>query len=281
MKKIFFTFLSTLIIICLLSSCQAPSNQNNNSNQENASSTDNEKNNNENNTSNETEGEVDKNTDIGSEYQNPYEGEKPGATPEEDDKTSEGDTPTEEPNDQQPTEENNPDEDTNDQQPSESDKPTEEPGNEQTPVYGTQAGDLFADVSLQALSGQVINTADYRGKIIILNIWATWCPPCKAELPDFSKVASEYSDDVVIIAAHLPTGSADAQSYVQINLPDSKIIFAYDYHYNAFFAAGGVESIPQTAIIDQDGIILYSGAGMLSYDILVSIIESNLENIEK
>ena len=276
MKKIFFTFLSTLIIVCLLGSCQAPSNQNNNSNQENASGTDNEKDNNENGASNETESEIGGNTDLGNEDENFYEGEKPGATHEEEDKSPEGDTPTEEPNDQQPTEENNPDKDTNDQQPSESDKPTEEPGNEQTPVYGTQAGDLFADVSLQALSGQVINTADYRGKIIILNIWATWCPPCKAELPDFSKVASEYSEDVVIIAAHIPSGSANAESYVQANLPDSKIIFTYDPHYYAFLAAGGVESIPQTAIIDQNGIILYSGAGMLSYDLLVYIIENNL-----
>ena len=139
---------------------------------------------------------------------------------------------------------------------------------------GTTTGYKFNDVVLEKVGGGTVSTADYRGKVIILNLWATWCSPCKAELPDFSRIATEYGDDVVVIAAHVPSGRENAPSYIQTNLPQSDIIFAYDtYSYDAFLAAGGVESIPQTVVIDRDGIIFYSGAGMLSYEILVEIIE--------
>ena len=139
---------------------------------------------------------------------------------------------------------------------------------------GTTTGYKFNDVELEKVGGGTVSTADLRGKIIILNLWATWCPPCKAELPDFSRIATEYIDDVVVIAAHVPSGRENASSYIQTNLPQSDIIFAYDTDsYDAFLAAGGVESIPQTVVMDQNGIILYSGAGMLSYEILVEMIE--------
>ena len=126
------------------------------------------------------------------------------------------------------------------------------------------------------MNGEIINTADYSGKIIILNIWATRCPPCKAELPDFNRIASEYSDDVVIIAAHEAYNKQSAISYVNTNFPDTKIIFAFDSVYNdAYYAAGGDGYIPQTAIIDRNGIIVYSDSGQLSHSALVELIEAN------
>ena len=152
------------------------------------------------------------------------------------------------------------------------DNPT--PDEPALPEYGTSAGYRFRDLTISTVDGGSVSTENYRGKIIILNLWATWCPPCKAELPDFSKIASEYKDSVVVIAAHVPYGRENAISYIETNLPESDIIFAYDTdHYDAFYAAGGIEAIPQTVIIDENGVILYSGAGMLSYEVLVEIIE--------
>lgn len=143
------------------------------------------------------------------------------------------------------------------------------------PAVGTAVGDRFADVTLESLNGgEAISTSEYRGRIIILNIWATWCPPCKAELPDFDKIAAEYGEDVAVIAAHVPSGKESAPSYVQTNLPDSNIVFAYDTdRLDAYSAAGGEGGIPRTIIIDRDGIILYGHTGMMSYEQLKSIIE--------
>ena len=142
-----------------------------------------------------------------------------------------------------------------------------------TAVVGTEVGNLFASVTLERLDGGTVSPDDYRGKIVILNIWATRCPPCKAELPDFNRIASEYADEVVIIAAHDYYGKSGAPDYIAENFPDTKIIFAYDTIYSdAYTAAGGDGYIPFTAILDKNGVIVYSDSGMLSYERLVGII---------
>lgn len=162
-----------------------------------------------------------------------------------------------------------------DDNPPEGDNPNANPDNpESSTEVGSEIGDLFDDVTLKTLEGGSVSTADYRGKIIILNIWATWCGFCTVELPDFSSVASEYADDVVVIAAHAPSGSANAPAYVEANFKDSKIIFAYDTYNEAFIASGGTRYVPRTVVIDRDGVILHGQDGVMTYEHLLSIIES-------
>ena len=145
------------------------------------------------------------------------------------------------------------------------------------PEIGTKVGNRFADVTLETMNGESINTADLRGKIVILNLWASWCPPCKAELPDFDRIATQYKDQVVIVAADVDAGNGGAYSYVQQNFPESDIIFAYDTVYGtAYSLAGGNGYVPYTAIMDQNGVIVYSDSGMLSHTVLVNIIEGLL-----
>ena len=150
------------------------------------------------------------------------------------------------------------------------------PTDEEIPV-GTGVGDRFGSIPLEREGGGTVSPDDYRGKIVIVNIWATWCPPCKAELPDFDRIATEYEDELVIIAAHDYSGRANAPAYIEENFPSSKIIFAYDSYYgDAFFAAGGTKYVPRTAILDQNGVIVYAQDGMMTYEQLVSIIEGLL-----
>ena len=144
-----------------------------------------------------------------------------------------------------------------------------------TAEIGTKVGDLMATVEITTLAGEKISVEDFRGKIVVFNFWATWCPPCKAELPDFNKVAAQYKDEVVIIAAHISSGSSAAESYVNTNFPETDIIFAYDTAYDeAYTAAGGIGYVPQTAVLDKNGVIVYTDSGMLSEAQLISIIES-------
>ena len=122
-------------------------------------------------------------------------------------------------------------------------------------------------VSLEKINGEgTVSIEDYKGKIIIFNLWATWCPPCVSELPEFSEFADDYAEDVVIIAAHVPSNNGNAASYVSNNFPYSKIIFAYDTPYSeAYTAAGGDGYVPYTVILDRNGVIVYSDSGPLSY----------------
>lgn len=148
---------------------------------------------------------------------------------------------------------------------------------EQPPV-GTTVGSTFPTVSVEALDGRTVSPDDYRGRIVIVNVWATWCGPCKMELPDFNRIATEYKDEVVIIAAHTPSGRENAENYVAEGFPNSDIIFAYDTdNSSAYYAAGGKGYVPQTAIIDQRGVIIYSDSGIMSYAKLKSIIDGLLE----
>lgn len=159
-----------------------------------------------------------------------------------------------------------------------SDKTNEETEKEDSlPEIGTTPGKRFGDITLTTMSGGSINTADLRGKIVILNIWATWCPPCKAELPDFNRIATEYKDKVVIIAADGDAGQGNAKSYVQQNFPETDIVFAYDTsHSDAYRAAGGNGYVPYTAIMDQNGVIVYSDSGILTYERLTGILDDLL-----
>lgn len=151
----------------------------------------------------------------------------------------------------------------------------EEKNKIELPPIGTRVGYLFDDVTLDRVGGGSVSTEDYRGKVVILNIWATWCPPCKAELPDFDMIAANYKDDAVVIAAHSPYENYTAEGYVEENFPDASILFAYDTDMSdAYAAAGGNGYVPYTVILDQNGVIVYTDSGILSYEFLSQTIES-------
>ena len=149
-------------------------------------------------------------------------------------------------------------------------EPAEEPK-----VIGTEIGNAMKAVTLERIDGQgTVSIEDFEGKIVIFNIWASWCGPCVSELPEFSEFADDYAEDVVIIAAHTSTGNANAYSYVKTNFKDSNIIFAYDTATNeAYFAAGGDGYVPYTVVLDRNGVIVYSDSGALSYDQLKAFWE--------
>ena len=255
MKKTIAAFILVFMLCGLLSACTAaenPSNVDNSNNQSNVQS-------NIENESNETPDGDKGDVDLPS-AENPNEEDK-----------KEDNTSPENPSEEKPEISQNPDHTDDPSQPEDPVDPTP------LPDIGSEVGDRFADLTLTTLSGEEINTADLRGKIVVFNIWATWCPPCKAELPDFDLIAKEYAEDVVIVAAHCyDSYMYSMPSYVAPNFPDTSIIFAYDNSSNSgYYAAGGYGYVPQTAIIDKTGVIIYTGAGALSYEFLVNIIEEN------
>lgn len=173
------------------------------------------------------------------------------------------------------TEENKPG-DTEDNK--ENNTENKEPDNNNPPnnaVIGTKIGDIMKGVELEIINGdETVNVEDYRGKVVVFNLWATWCGPCVSELPEFDEFASDYKDDVVIIAAHVSNRNGNASSYVATNFPNSDIIFAYDTPSDdAYIAAGGDGFVPYTVILDPNGVIVYSDSGALSYARLKQIVD--------
>jgi len=107
------------------------------------------------------------------------------------------------------------------------------------------------DFNLPDLNGKIVSLTDYQGKVVIVDFWATWCGPCKMEIPGFVKLQEKYKDDLVIIGVSLDQGG-----------PKAVVPFAKDYAINypvvygngeTVKAYGGVNGIPTTFVIDRKG----------------------------
>lgn len=153
---------------------------------------------------------------------------------------------------------------------------------ENAPKKGNKVGDVCYGLDLERVGGgDTVNIEDFRGKIVIINFWGTWCNPCKAELPHFDEVATEYADDVVILVVHSVYDSSTAESYVNENFPSSNIIFLYDTSLTSvkdkyYTLLGGDGYYPYNIVLDKDGVITYSESNSLSKNALVSLIEDAL-----
>lgn len=126
------------------------------------------------------------------------------------------------------------------------------------PIIGYPAPDF----ALTDLDGNVVRLSDFQGKVVFLNFWATWCPPCRAEMPAMEEVYQEYKDkDVVFIGIDLLESRSSVESFVEENgyswvfTIDSTGIVAMDYM---------VIGIPSSFFIDEEGVISATQVGPMS-----------------
>lgn len=119
-----------------------------------------------------------------------------------------------------------------------------------------------ADFTLQDLSGKSVKLSDYKGKVVLIDFWATWCPPCIASIPGIEKLHKNYKDKgLVVLAVSLDEGGWDSvQSFVAgqgISYPVLKGTEEVSADYQ-------VRTIPMLFIVGKDGRIAkrYLGAGV-------------------
>ena len=116
------------------------------------------------------------------------------------------------------------------------------------------------DFTLPDLDGKMVSLAGYEGKVVFLNIWATWCPPCVEEMPSMEKLHIELKDEgFEILAVSIDESGAEAvlpfMKKHKLNFPaltDTKGIFKSLYQ---------TTGVPETFIIDKDGIIIEKAIG--------------------
>ncbi len=119
------------------------------------------------------------------------------------------------------------------------------------------------DFSISGESGDLYNISDFAGKTIVLNFWASWCPPCRAEMPELKAFYTENKDeDVVFLSVNLTTSEQNREA-LESYLEDEKMPFpVYFDRTGEASQAFDISSIPITVIIRDDGIIdtIRSGA---------------------
>jgi thiol-disulfide isomerase/thioredoxin len=121
-----------------------------------------------------------------------------------------------------------------------------------------------ADFTLKDLSGKEVSLSDYKNKIVLLNFWATWCPPCINEMPDLERIYQNYKDkDVQLLGMTVSSKLSQIPKLVKSTGVTYPILVNAD---DVVADYGGFNSIPQTFIIDQDGNIVKQITGGRDYD---------------
>ncbi|WP_225445797.1 TlpA disulfide reductase family protein [Paenibacillus arenosi] len=138
---------------------------------------------------------------------------------------------------------------------------------------GINQGNLAPDFELKTLEGESIKLSDYRGKKVILNMWATWCPPCKVEMPDMQKIYEKYKDEnVTILAVNMTQTEKNVDSiptfldemgitFPVVLDPKSEIAFIYQSYM-----------LPTSYVIDSNGIVQQKITGPMHYEMMEKMI---------
>lgn len=136
------------------------------------------------------------------------------------------------------------------------------------------------DFTLYDQYGKEHKLSDYKGKTVFLNIWATWCPPCKAEMPHIEELYNEYNknnEDVIILGVSTPNlGNEGDEKHISKFLKDNEYTFPVVFDNNADLIYGySIQSFPSTFIIDKEGYVREYVPGAMDKETMKSLIESN------
>jgi peroxiredoxin len=89
-------------------------------------------------------------------------------------------------------------------------------GGDPPETAGIHKGNVAVDFSLKALDGTEVSLSDYRGNVVLVNFWATWCPPCRAEIPDIEAAYQERQQDgLVVLGVSVEQTHASVEPFVQ------------------------------------------------------------------
>jgi peroxiredoxin len=124
--------------------------------------------------------------------------------------------------------------------------------------------------------GQPVALSDFKGKVVILDFWATWCPPCKAEIPGFVALQKQYAaQGLTVVGVSLDTAGASVVKSFMKNLGMNYPVVIGDEKIAADY--GGVSAIPTTFVIDRNGNIVTSHQGYASQLVFESEIRPLLK----
>lgn len=139
-------------------------------------------------------------------------------------------------------------------------------------------GQLAPDFALEQLDGETFRLSNHWGKVVAINFWATWCPPCREEIPDFIALQEEMEGDVLFVGVSLDEGGPEeVRAFAEefgINYPividDGTVAQKY----------GPIAGIPTTFLVDREGHVRLQAMGQLTKENLRPVLQALTEGEE-
>ncbi len=138
---------------------------------------------------------------------------------------------------------------------------------------GFKEGNIAPDFEVKLLTGETVKLSDYRDKVVLLNFWATWCSPCRREMPDFQKLHEELGEDFVLLAIDIGEDEETVQKFIEEN----EYTFPIGVDSNAEIEYP-IQAFPTTFLIDKEGRIDLFQVSIQDYDFYKSKLEQLLND---
>jgi cytochrome c-type biogenesis protein len=138
---------------------------------------------------------------------------------------------------------------------------------------GLRVGERAPDFSAQTPDGTSVRLSDYRGRVVLVNFWATWCPPCRNEMPDFQTIYNIYGpDDFVVLAVNNQERSEDVRAFIEdfgITFP---VVLDESGAINDGLYGDIIQAYPISLLLDEDGVIVHYFPGELKGPQLINAL---------
>lgn len=137
--------------------------------------------------------------------------------------------------------------------------------------------DLAPDFAVDNGQGSITRLSDFAGKPVVVNFWASWCPPCRSELPAFDSLYAEYGDRIQFMMVNLTDGERDTMPDVKVFVTEQG--FQFPVYYDTTYSAANayqIYSIPVTVFVRPDGTIAAQQIGAMQEATLRAYLEDLL-----
>lgn len=133
---------------------------------------------------------------------------------------------------------------------------------------------MASDFTLQTIEGETLSLSDFKGKVIILDFWATHCPPCRQEIPNFVKLYNKYEDKgLVVVGISLDHSAENVRKFCQKNGVNYPVVMGNEELVKRY---GGIRYIPTTFVVDRKGNITKKFVGFTAMEVFDKEIEKHL-----
>jgi peroxiredoxin len=139
-----------------------------------------------------------------------------------------------------------------------------------TALQGVNQGNLARDFDLETVEGERASLSDYRGSVVLINFWAAWCPPCRAEIPDLEAAYRSHGDEgLVVLGINVQDSAQLVKPFVQDMGMTYPVLLDESGQLMKEYRAPG---LPMSLVVDREGVIQERHIGYLSAEQLADYL---------